>query len=104
MPSVVPRVNTISSALAAWIILRSPDPGGFESGRGAAAERMNAPMHIGIVALVVLAQGLKDRAGFLRGRGVVKINQRLAVDLLVEDREVVADISPVGMGGPGVVD
>src|ERR1035437_9356756 len=43
----------------------------------------------------VIAQGIEHSARLLRGGGIVKVNQRLAVDLLVEDGKVGPDGCPV---------
>ena len=47
-------------------------------------------MDIGVVVFVVMHQRVNHRARFLRRGGVVEINQRLAVDLLVEDRKILS--------------
>ncbi len=52
-------------------------------------------MHIGVVVLVIMLERIDDRARLLRRRRVVEINQRLAVHLLVEDREVLANRIPI---------
>ena len=70
-------------------------PGGFVTGRGAIAQFMDAAMDVGIVVFVIMHQRVNHRARFLRRGGVVEINQRLAVDLLVEDREILAQFCPV---------
>ena len=57
-------------------------------------------MDVGVVVLVVAAQGVDDRARLLRGGRVVEVDQRLAVDLLLQDREVVADAAHVERGRP----
>ncbi len=69
---------------------RGAGAGGFESGGGAIAQFVDAAMDVGVVVLVIMAQRLDHRARFLRRGGVVEINQRLAMDLLVEDREILA--------------
>src|ERR1035437_767969 len=68
---------------------------GLEGGGGAIAQFMDAAVDIGIVVLVVIAQGIEHSARLLRGGGIVKVNQRLAVDLLVEDGKVGPDGCPV---------
>ena len=45
-------------------------------------------MDIGVVVLVVMAQRVEDGARFLRGGGVIEIDERMPVDLLVENREI----------------
>ncbi len=61
-------------------------------------ERVEPTMDVAVVAFVVVHEGVDHAARFLRSGTVVKIDQRLAVDLLVQDREVSADIFPVGHG------
>ena len=74
---------------------RSADAGGFKRGCGAIAQFMDAAMDIGIVVFVVMAERVNHRARFLRCGGVVEIDQRLAVDFLIEDREVLPQCSPI---------
>lgn len=63
------------------------------------AQFMQAAMHIRIVTLVVAHESIDHLAGLLRGRGVVEIDERMAVDFLVQDREVLAKLGPVGAHG-----
>ena len=65
--------------------------GAFVLARGALGEGVDAAMDVRVVALVIIVQRLDDDARLLRGGGVVEINQRLAVDLLPQDRKVVTD-------------
>ena len=71
--------------------------GGFESGGRAIAQFMNAAMDVGVVVLVIIAQRLDDCARLLRGRGVIEINQRMAMDLLIQDRKIGAQCSPIDL-------
>ena len=61
----------------------------------ARTQLVQAAMHVGVVVLVVVAQRLDHRARLLRRGRVVEIDQRLAVHLFVQDREVLADRGPV---------
>ena len=63
---------------------------GFIARRRAIAQFVNAPMHVRVVAFVVIAQRVNHRARFLARRRVVEINQRMPVDLLVQNRKVCA--------------
>ena len=69
-------------------------PHGLSTGlivvRGSLAERMHAAVHVGIVLEVVIADGVNDGSGFLSRGGVVEVHQRLPVDLLAQDRKVLA--------------
>ena len=73
---------------------RGAGAGGFEGGGGAIAQFVDAAMDVGVVVLVVMTQRVDDGARFLRCGGVVEIDQRLAVDLLVENREIRAQCLP----------
>src|SRR5712672_1364601 len=58
---------------------------------------MYSAVHVGVVLLVVPIERLEDRARLLAGRRAVEIDERLAVDLLPEDGEVLPhplDIEP----------
>ena len=57
----------------------------------ALAERVDAAMHVGVIVLVVARDRLDHGARTLARRRVVQIHQRLAVDGLMQDREVAAD-------------
>ena len=68
---------------------------GFKRVRRAVAQLVDAAMDIGVVVLVIMHQRVNHRARFLRRGGVVEINQRLAVDLLIEDRKILSQRRPV---------
>jgi hypothetical protein len=73
---------------------------GLVSLGGARAQLVQAAVDVGVVVLVVAAQRIENGARFLRRRGVVEINERVPVNLLVEDRELGADGGPVaGVAG-----
>ena len=52
-------------------------------------------MHIGVVVLVVMLERIEDRTRFLRRGRIVKIDQRPAMHLFAEDREVLANRIPI---------
>src|SRR5262249_19751806 len=62
---------------------------------GQRAEEVDGPVDVGVVQLIVAAGRVDYRLRLLRGGGVVEVDQRLAVGLAVEDREVVADLLQV---------
>ena len=62
--------------------------GGLEGDGRAAAQFVDAAMDVGVVAAVKLVHGLQHRERLLRGRGIVKINEREPVDLLAEDGKI----------------
>jgi hypothetical protein len=69
-------------------------------GRGRArAEQMHGAVHVGVVGHVVFTQGLKHGARLLSSRGVVEINERLSMHLLVEDGEVESHRTATGFIG-----
>jgi hypothetical protein len=60
--------------------------------RGLLGEDVHATVDVGVVLLVVLVEHVDDLARGLRGRGVVEVDELLAVvDHSVQDREVLAD-------------
>ena len=58
---------------------------------------MNAAVNVGVIALVIIYQRIDDALGFLRRGGIIKVDERLAVNLLVKDREISAKILPSGI-------
>src|SRR5580765_7433803 len=48
-------------------------------------------MNIGIVMAIVVADGFNHSQGLLCGGGIIQVNQRLAMHLLVQDGEVPAN-------------
>ena len=63
-------------------------------GRGI-REEMQAAMHVGVFFRVGLLDAVEHGARLLRRRGVVEIDQRLAVDFPRQDREIRADLLDV---------
>src|SRR5262249_49645826 len=55
------------------------------------AQEVNSPMHVGVVRAVVGAQRIDHRLRLLGRGGVVEIDERMAVDVLVQGRKVLAD-------------
>ena len=66
------------------------DPRLFVMPRGALAQFVYAAMDVGIIHLVELVHRVEHHLRFLGGGGVVQIDQRFAVDALVQYREVLA--------------
>ena len=56
---------------------------------------VQAAMHIGVVVLVVMPEGIDHRTRLLRGGRVVEIDQGLAVYRFAQDREILTDCGPV---------
>ncbi len=69
---------------------------------GPLAERVDGTMHVGVVRLIVMANRLDDRAWLLRRCGVVEVDQRLAVHLLLQDRKVRPNALHVKARRPGL--
>ena len=67
-------------------------------GGGALGELVNAAVDVGAVHLVEAADGVDHRERLLRGSGAIQIDQRLAVDVLLEDREILPDPFHVEIG------
>src|SRR5690242_4671283 len=67
-------------------------PGRFVVVGGALGKGVHAAMNVGIVALVIVANRIDHGAGLLRSGSVVQIDERLAVDQLMQDREFLADV------------
>ena len=57
-------------------------------GGGGTGEEMGAAVNVRVHRLIVMPRGIQHRAGFLRGRRVVKIDERTTVDGFPEDGEV----------------
>ena len=56
-------------------------------GRRLLADRVDAAMDVGVVLAVVVGQRIDDDRRLLAGRRGVEVDQRVPVDLLLEDRE-----------------
>src|SRR5437899_8863945 len=84
-------------------IVRDPLARVFISFRGAGAQRVQSTVHICVFMLVVSVRRVEDSPRFLRGRGVIKIDQAMAVRLFAENREILADSVPVCTGGSNLV-
>ncbi len=68
--------------------------------RGALAQHVDTPVHVGVAGLVVAAHGVDHLARLLAARRRVQKDDALAgVDFLVQDREVGADSVQVERGG-----
>ena len=87
--SVVPRTKTISRTSAAFMKARTFRRTPSYDSRGALAEVMHAAVDVGILFLVVPHHRIDHRLGLLARRGVVEIDQRLAVHALPEERKMV---------------
>ena len=74
------------------------DARGFIGVGRAVAQLMDAAVDIGVVEFVIMRQRLNHHARFLQGGGVVKINQRIAVNLLSsKNGKVRAQRQPINM-------
>jgi hypothetical protein len=58
---------------------------------GTLAERMNTPVNVGVILLVILTDGIDDNLRMLARCCIVQIDQRMSIHLLVQDREVGTD-------------
>src|SRR5436190_19035795 len=67
----------------------------FVSLRRPRAQLVQATMHIGVLMLVITAKRVDHRSRLLRCCGVIKIDQRMAVRPLAQDREIIANRTPI---------
>src|SRR5712692_4900631 len=68
----------------------------------ALAKPMNAAVDVGVVGGVKPADRVDDASGLVRGRGIVKINQPPAINLLPENRKVVSDAQGIELSRSGL--
>ena len=71
-------------------------PGAFVGVRGTLAQLVHAPVHVGMVALLVGNHGIDHGLGPLRRGGAVQVGQWLAVNLLMQRGEVRAVCGDAG--------
>ena len=64
---------------------------GFVFLGSALAQIVQAPVNVGVFGVVVPCQGVYNHLRLLTGCGVVQVDQRLAVDTLLQNREVLSD-------------
>ena len=83
------RADVFGDALARFFV-------GFGRAR---AQRVQSAMHICILVFVVTPKRVDYRAWFLRSCRAIKIDQRMTVRLLAQNREILADGVPIyGLG------
>ena len=99
MPSVVPRTKMISRGSAAPRKRHTFCAGLLVVAGGPFAEQVDGAMDVGVVVAVVVLQGVEHGLRLLRGGRVVEVDERFAVDLLTQDREVLADAHHVETAG-----
>src|SRR5947207_14708026 len=58
---------------------------------------MNTAMDIRVVFLVIAAKNIEHSSGLLSSGGIVKVNEGMAVDLLIENRKVGADFGEINL-------
>src|SRR5262245_28224081 len=68
---------------------------GFVGAGGPIAQLMDAAVNIGIVVLVVADDGIEDWPRLLAARRAIEVDQRVPIDLLVEDREILPQPLPI---------
>ena len=79
------------------------DPGLLVLGGRLLADRVDAAMDVGVVLAVVVRDGIDDDVRLLAARRRVEVDERMPVDLLLEDREVGPDRVRVEAGRAGAV-
>ena len=75
----------------------------FISFRSARTQHVQAAMDVRVFVFVELPKRVDDGPRFLRGRSAIKINQRMAVRLFAENREILTDGAPVYTAGSNLV-
>src|SRR5437867_359481 len=88
------REHDFVSACSADVFCNAPSRF-FISFRRARAQRVQSAMHIRVFVFVIAPKRVDYCPRFLRGCGAIKIDQRMAVRLLTQDREILADGAPV---------
>ena len=76
-------------------------PGLLEQLGGLLGQGVDTPVHVGVVPPVVVVHGVQDLPRLLAGGGRVQVDERLAVDPALKDREVAADGGHVQRRGRG---
>src|SRR5262249_15356624 len=59
------------------------------------AQRVQSAMHIRVVALIKIPERVDNGTRLLRTRSAIKVNQVMAAYLLTQDREILANNTPV---------
>ena len=67
----------------------------LESIGRARTQFVQSAMHVGVVALVVVRERGDDGARLLRAGGIIEIDERISVHLVVENRKVSAHFHPI---------
>ena len=67
----------------------------FKGIRRAVAQFMQSAVHVRVILLVIACQRRDDLAWFLARGGVVEVHQRLAIDLLMQDGKIGAQVGDV---------
>ena len=90
MPSVVPRTKTISRESAAF--RKPPDRVARRLVRGGRvfAQAMHST-GVRVLLGVIARQAVDDQPRLLRGRRIVEIDERLAMDMALQNRKVAAN-------------
>ena len=99
--SVAFLVKTSSRSAGALTKRFTLQPGRLEGLGGLGGQLVDAAVDVGVRRLVEALHGLEHLAGLLADGGRVEVHDALAVDLPVEDREVLADATDVELG-PGL--
>ena len=75
--------------------LRGAFARGFVGAGCAVAQFVDAAVDVCIIVFVVADDGIDDLPGFLAARRAVEVNERVAIDFLIEDREVISQPRPL---------
>src|SRR6266404_6238715 len=76
-------------------VVRDPFPRFFVRFRSARAQLMKPAMHVRVVVLVILPKSIEYPSRFLGGGRAIKVDQRMPVRLLAQDREILSERLPI---------
>jgi len=78
-------------------------PGGFVGGSGRLGKPVNTTVDIGVDSLVVVPGRVENAKRFLGGGGVIEIDERFPVDLLIQDGKLLAKLIGIQSSHKGSV-
>jgi hypothetical protein len=78
---------------------RHGGPSCLVGARRTLAQQVCRPVNVRVVVTIVGLKGVENLPRLLRRIGVVEIDERLAVNQLAEDREILADFLHIERGG-----
>jgi len=64
---------------------------------------MKSAMNVRVVVLIIMSHRIEHCPGLLRRRRIVEVNERMAVNRLVQNRKIVPDRFPIDITGGNLV-